>query len=57
MVFIASHIDVDTDNDSHTVTLRGSVPTAAQKAAAGQIAARHAAGYRIKNDLRVVPPS
>lgn len=51
----ASRIDVDTDSDAKTVTLRGTVPNAAQKAAAGEIAAKHAGGYRIKNDLRIAP--
>jgi osmotically-inducible protein OsmY len=51
----ASHIDVDTDTDARTVTLRGRVPNAAQKAVAAQIAAKHAGGYLIKNDLRVAP--
>jgi osmotically-inducible protein OsmY len=51
----AAHIDVDTDSDSKTVSLRGTVPNAAQKAAAEQIAAKHAPGYRIKNELRVAP--
>ncbi|HWW92254.1 MAG TPA: BON domain-containing protein, partial [Vicinamibacteria bacterium] len=34
----ASHIEVDTDADTKTVTLKGKVPTAAQKAAAEKVA-------------------
>ena len=34
----ASHIDVDTDAETKTVTLKGTVPTAAQKAAAERVA-------------------
>jgi osmotically-inducible protein OsmY len=49
----ASHIDVDTDAATKTVTLKGSVPTAGQKAAAEKIARSYAAGYTIKNRLTV----
>ena len=49
----ASHIDVDTDADTKTVTLKGSVPTQAQKAAADRIARDKAEGYRIVNQLTV----
>jgi hyperosmotically inducible protein len=50
----ASHIDVDTDADTKTVTLKGTVPTAAQKAAAENVARDKAEGYRVRNQLTVV---
>jgi osmotically-inducible protein OsmY len=49
----ASHIDVDTDAGTKTVTLKGSVPTQAQKVAADRIARDKAEGYRIVNQLTV----
>jgi hyperosmotically inducible protein len=49
----ASHIDVDTDASTKTVTLKGSVPTQAQKVAADRIAHDKAEGYRIVNQLTV----
>jgi osmotically-inducible protein OsmY len=51
----AGAIDVDTYADKKIVVLRGSVPTEAQKARAGQIAKENAAGYTIDNRLAVVP--
>lgn len=48
-------IDVDTYQDKKLVVLRGSVPTAAQKARAEQIARDNAKGYKIDNQLAVVP--
>ena len=48
-------IDVDTFQDKKLVVLRGSVPTAAQKAKAEQIARSHASGYTVQNQLAVVP--
>jgi osmotically-inducible protein OsmY len=50
----ASHIDVDTDAHTRTVTLKGTVPTAAQKAAAEKVARRKAEGYKVRNLLTVV---
>jgi osmotically-inducible protein OsmY len=50
----ASHIDVDTDADAKTVTLKGTVPTAAQKAAAEKVARDKAEGYRVRNQLTVL---
>jgi osmotically-inducible protein OsmY len=47
----ASEIDVSTDSETRTVTLRGSVPTTANKAAAERIARDKAAGYRVVNLL------
>jgi osmotically-inducible protein OsmY len=49
----ASDINVDTFHETKTVLLKGSVPTMAQKEAAGRIAAREAEGYRIDNQLLV----
>jgi osmotically-inducible protein OsmY len=51
----AGAIDVDTYADKKLVVLRGSVPTEAQKARAGQIAKENATGYTIDNRLAVVP--
>jgi len=50
----ASHIDVDTDAGTKTVTLKGTVPTAAQKAAAEKMAREKAKGYEVRNLLTVV---
>jgi osmotically-inducible protein OsmY len=49
----ASHIDVDTEHETRTVTLKGTVPTAEQKAAAERIARDKAEGYTIVNQLTV----
>jgi hyperosmotically inducible periplasmic protein len=49
----ANNIDVDTDGATKTVTLKGHVPTAAQKAAAARIAKEKAPDYRIVNDIVV----
>jgi osmotically-inducible protein OsmY len=49
----ASHIDVSTDADTKTVTLKGTVPTAAQKTAAERVARDKAAGYKVRNLLTV----
>ncbi len=51
----AAGINVDTDDQAKTVTLRGHVPSAAQKLAAGQIAHDKAEGYEVRNDLVVRP--
>ena len=51
----AGAIDVDTYADKKVVVLRGSVPSEAQKARAGQIAKENAEGYTIDNRLAVVP--
>jgi len=51
----AGAIDVDTNQDMKTVTLRGSVKTQAQKMKAEQIARDNAKGYKIDNRLAVVP--
>lgn len=51
----ASSINVDTMAATKTVVLKGSVPTAEQRAAAEKIAMKHATGYKIDNQLTVVP--
>lgn len=51
----ASHINVDTFHDTKTVVLKGSVKTATQRDEAARIAASEASGYRIDNQLTVVP--
>ena len=49
----ASHVDVETDAGTRTVTLKGTVPTAAQKAAAEKVAREKAEGYKVHNLLTV----
>jgi len=49
----AKGIDVDTDRDNKTVTLKGHVPTEEQKAIAEQIAVDRASGYRVRNELTI----
>ena len=49
----AGTIDVDTNADTKTVTLRGHVQTPAQKAAAERIAKEKAPEYRVVNNLEV----
>lgn len=49
----AGDINVDTDHVSKTVTLKGRVPTVAQKVAAEEIAVKRAVGYRVENQLSV----
>ena len=49
----ASNINVDTDTARQTVTLRGSVPTTAQKAAAERIARDKAEGFVVVNELKI----
>ena len=51
----ASHINVDTYHETKTVVLRGSVKTATQRDEAARIAAAEAPGYRIDNQLTIVP--
>ena len=50
----ASSINVDTNAQTKTVVLKGSVPTAEQKTQAEAIARDKAEGYRIVNNLAVV---
>ena len=47
----ANNIDVDTNGTTKTVTLRGHVATASQKAAAERIAKEKAPDYRVVNNL------
>lgn len=49
----AGAIDVDTNGATKTVTLKGHVPTAAQKAAAERIAKEKAPDYRVVNMIEV----
>ena len=51
----ASHINVDTFHETKTVVLKGSVKTATQRDEAARIAAVEAPGYRVDNQLTVVP--
>lgn len=51
----ATNINVDTIAASKTVLLKGSVTTAEQKMAAETIAREHAKGYKIDNQLTIVP--
>ena len=51
----AGDINVDTDDEKKTVTLKGTVKTEAQKVIAGEIAAAKAASYTIKNELTIKP--
>jgi osmotically-inducible protein OsmY len=51
----ASNINVDTSASTKTVVLKGSVPTAQQKATAEAIARDKAEGYTINNQLTVAP--
>jgi hyperosmotically inducible periplasmic protein len=50
----ASHIDVDVNKDTKTLYLRGTVPTAAQKAQAERIAKDKAEGFSVRNELTVM---
>src|SRR6266542_206626 len=50
----ASHIDIDTDKNAKIIYLRGTVPTAAQKAAAERIARDKADGFIVRNELTVM---
>ena len=49
----AANIDVDTNGATKTVTLKGHVPTAAQKAAAARIAKEKAPDYQVVNNLEI----
>lgn len=52
----ASGINVDTFAETKTVVLRGTVTSDVQKEAAGRIARAEAEGYKVDNQLVVVPP-
>ena len=47
----ANNINVDTDGSTKTITLKGHVQNASQKAAAERIAKEKAPGYRVVNQL------
>lgn len=49
----AGDINVDSNHETKTVTLKGTVPTTAQRAAAEEIAKAQAVGYRVVNELTV----
>jgi osmotically-inducible protein OsmY len=49
----SSHVDVSTDADTKTLTLKGTVPSAAQRAAVGKLAKDKAEGYNVSNRLTV----
>jgi osmotically-inducible protein OsmY len=49
----ASNINVDTSSSTKTVVLKGTVPTAQQRATAEAIARDKAKGYTINNQLSV----
>ena len=49
----AGGISVDADDQTRTVTLKGSVPTAAQRNQVDATARRKAKGYRVRNLLSV----
>jgi osmotically-inducible protein OsmY len=51
----ASHINVDTFHETKTVVLKGSVKTATQRDEAARIAAAEAPGYRVDNQLQIIP--
>lgn len=47
----ASRVHVESDDEARTLTLTGSVPTAAQKEVAGAIARSKSRDYRVRNLL------
>jgi osmotically-inducible protein OsmY len=49
----AVHIDVDTNKDTKTVTLNGTVPTAEQKRLAEEVAKAKAPEYKVVNNLTI----
>jgi osmotically-inducible protein OsmY len=49
----ASKIDIDVQDETHSVVIRGSAPDEAQKATAERIAIEHAHGYTVRNELAV----
>lgn len=50
-----ANLNVDTNAQTNTVALKGTVPTAEQKTLAERIAREQAKGYRIVNQLTVKP--
>lgn len=51
----AGDINVDTDEEKKTVTLRGTVKTEAERVIAGDIAIAKAVGYTVNNNLTIKP--
>jgi osmotically-inducible protein OsmY len=51
----AGNINVDTVASTKTVVLKGSVPSAEQKAVAERIAREQAKGYNVVNELTIAP--
>ena len=51
----ADGINVDTNKDTKTVTLNGTVPTDEQKTHAAEIAGMKAPGYAVINNLTIKP--
>jgi hyperosmotically inducible periplasmic protein len=51
----ASGVNVDTNAETRTVVLKGTVPSAEQRATAEAIARDKAEGYKIVNQLTVAP--
>lgn len=51
----ATDINVDTNKDTKTVTLKGTVPTAEQKRIAEEVAKMKAPEYKVINELTVKP--
>jgi hyperosmotically inducible protein len=51
----ATNINVDTNAETKTVVLKGTVPTAEQRAMAEKVAQEQAKGYKITNTLTVAP--
>ena len=49
------HIDISTDSHKKLVTLRGTVPTHAQKDEAARVARESSHGYRVRDYLKVAP--
>jgi osmotically-inducible protein OsmY len=49
----SSNINVDVDDETRTVVLKGSVPTAPQRALAERVAQAHRRGFAVRNELRV----
>lgn len=46
-------INVDTSHETKTVTLKGRVPTEAQRTLAHEVAVKQATGYRVENQLTI----
>ncbi len=51
----AGDINVDTNKDTKTVTLNGTVPTAEQKKLAEEVAVAKAPEYKVVNNLTIKP--